>query len=109
MTRSILPNRRPAVTFAFHHQQFKYHVTCGYAPNGHLAEIFINSSKQDSAMDASAKDAAILTSLALQYGAPIPTIQAAMLRDNNGVATTAIGATVDEIVKRGMICLGSAI
>jgi len=44
--------------------------------------VFLDASKPGSAMQAMARDAAVLASLALQYGVPLETIRAALTRDD---------------------------
>ena len=47
--------------------------------------------------DANARDAAVAASLALQFGCPLETLQRAVLRDENGNASTPLGAAIDLI------------
>ena len=50
-----------------------------------------------SATEAIARDAAILVSIALQYGAALETIRAALTKDHDGSPATAIGAALDKL------------
>lgn len=50
--------------------------------------------------DACARDAAILASIALQYGVPLDVLRKALLRDQRGNASTPIGTALDLIAER---------
>jgi hypothetical protein len=95
--RDRLPNRRPAETFAFERDRSRYEMTVGYYPDGRVGEIFLNADRADSLLDVLTSDAAILASLALQYGCPLDAITHALKRDARGVAASPIGAALDLI------------
>lgn len=95
MTRERLPNRRAAETFDVSANGVRYRVTIGRFADGRLAEIFISNSKQGSHSDTNARDAAVLCSLALQYGAPLDTIRKALMRDAQGRASGVLGVALD--------------
>jgi hypothetical protein len=65
--------------------------------DGSLAEIFISNHKAGSHADTAAKDAAVVCSIALQYGAPVDVIRKALLRDPRGVASGPLGVALDMI------------
>jgi ribonucleoside-diphosphate reductase alpha chain len=72
----------------------------GRLPDGRLAEIFLNvSAKIGTALDAVARDAAVIASLALQHGVPVGTIQRALARNDNGTASGALGGLLDLLAK----------
>ena len=95
--RNRLRNRRPAMTLAFERDGSKYQMTVGYFPDGSIGEVFLNADRADSLLDVLTSDAAILTSLALQYGAPLDEIRHALKRDVRGQAASPIGAALDKI------------
>jgi hypothetical protein len=95
MTRRRLENRRGATVFAFEHASQRYRAHVGFFPDGKLAELFIDASKPDSAIDALAADAAILISLLLQHGATLSEIGHALRRTSNGTAASLIGTAID--------------
>jgi hypothetical protein len=95
--RNRLPNRRPAETIAFERDGSHYQMTVGYFPDGAVGEIFLNHDRSDSLLDVLAHDAAILASLALQFGCPLETIRHAIKRDRGGTAASPIGAALDLI------------
>jgi hypothetical protein len=96
-TRNRLPSRRPAETIAFERDNLKYHMTTGFYSDGHIGEVFLNAEHANSLLDVLAHDAAILVSLALQFGCPLETIRRALKRDGQGIAASPIGAALDLI------------
>jgi hypothetical protein len=97
--RDRLPNRRAAVTFAFEHDGSNYQATVGYFPDGRIGELFLNHDRGESLLDVLTHDAAILASLALQWGCPLDDIRHALKRDVRGVAASPIGAALDRITQ----------
>lgn len=95
--RDRLPNRRPAETIAFDRDGSKFQLTIGYFPDGRVGEVFLNADRGDSLLDVLTSDAAILASLALQYGCPLTDIVHALKRDIRGEAASPIGAALDRI------------
>jgi hypothetical protein len=95
--RARLPNRRLAETFEIRVGTLRYTVSIGRFVDGRLAEIFISNGKAGSDSDANARDAAIITSIALQYGVPLEVIRHALLRDPRGNASTPLGCALDVI------------
>jgi hypothetical protein len=96
--RNRLPNRRSAVTTAFERDGARFEMTAGFYPDGRLGEIFLNADRANSPLDFLMSDAAILASLALQYGAPLDEIRHALKRDVRGEATSPIGTALDKIL-----------
>ena len=92
-----LPNRRPAEHFSFRCNELAYTASVGPFPYGRLAEIFVSNSKAGSHSDAAAKDAAVVCSIALQFGVPVDVIRHALLRDLHGIASSPLGAALDLI------------
>lgn len=70
----------------------------GRYPDGRVGELFLNNHKSNSASDASARDAAIVCSLALQNSVPLEPIQHALLRDAQGRPSTPIGTAIDLVI-----------
>jgi hypothetical protein len=95
--RNRLPNRRLSCTMPLVHAGQSYSLSVSRYHDGRPAEIFLSSNKPGSPIEAIARDAAVLASIALQFGAPIETIAAALTRDHDGSAATAIGAAIDKI------------
>jgi hypothetical protein len=92
--RNRLPNRRDAETIAFELDGSIFHLTVGYFPNGSVGEIFLNHDHSDSTLDVLASDAAILASLALQFGCPLDVIKHALKRASRG---SPIAAAMDQL------------
>ncbi len=95
--RNRLPNRRASQNIAFERDNLKYQMTVGLYPDGRAGEIFLNAEHSNSLLDALAHDAAILASLALQFGCPLDTIRHALKRDAQGIAASPIGEALDRI------------
>jgi hypothetical protein len=95
MTRAVLPNRRRSENFDFEHDGCRFTTTVGYAPDGDVAEVFLNSSKLGSDRDSSARDAAISISLALQHGTPLDILRGAVTRNADGSPASPIGRLLD--------------
>jgi len=79
-SRERLLNRRASTTFSFKHNDVAFTATTSRYSDGRLAEIFIDSNKAGSDLDAVARDAAVVCSIALQYGAPAEVIRTAATR-----------------------------
>jgi hypothetical protein len=96
MSRAVLPNRRPAYTFDFEHGGQHFTASLGlYDRDGPIGEIFLNARKRDTTSDAIMRDAAILASFALQYGATLDALRKAMTRDSAGSPSSPIGKLLD--------------
>lgn len=106
MRREALAERRRCETFNFAFQGEKYIVTIGYYPDGRVGEVFINrvmdrtSAKIGMLLDGVCRDSAILLSLALQHGCEMETITGAVTRDEDGGASTIVGAILDHLRPR---------
>jgi hypothetical protein len=97
--RQRLANRRASETFAFECNGLRYLATVSRFDDGRLAEIFLNNCKAGSHSDAAAKDAAVVCSIALQYGVPVDVIRRALLRDSHGRASSPLGCALDAIAE----------
>jgi hypothetical protein len=95
--RERLPNRRQSETFDFECAGLRYTCTIGRFRDGRIAEIFLSNQKSNSAADTAARDAAIVASIALQFGANVETIRRALCRDSRGHASGPLGAALDEL------------
>jgi hypothetical protein len=103
MPRERLPNRRPSETFSFLCNDLKYLATVSRFADGRLAEIFIGNAKAGSHSDSAAKDAAVVCSIALQFGVPLEVMRRALLRDPRGVASSPLGIALDRIAGEVLI------
>lgn len=101
--RSVLPPRRHAETFDFEMpldrggKPLRFTATLGRHPSGELGEVFLNCTKLGTAADASACDAAIAVSLAIQHGTPVCVLRGAMKRNEDGKPSSPIGMLLDQI------------
>jgi ribonucleoside-diphosphate reductase alpha chain len=95
--RKRLTNRRFSETFKFEAGGLSYTATTSQFPDGRLAELFLSNNKSNSQADTNARDAAIVLSFALQYGADLETIRQALCRDSHGRASGPLGTALDLI------------
>jgi hypothetical protein len=95
MMRERLPNRRRAELLDFAHNGLRYTASVGRFRDGRIAEIFVAPNKAGSAAADAARDAAIVTSIAPQFGCPIRTLRHALTRASDGRASGPIGMVLD--------------
>lgn len=100
MTRRLLPVRRRSETFdmAFGGLIRPHTVTVSFYADGAPGEVFISGGKSGEAVEAIARDGAILLSMCLQHGVPLDTIKHALTRDSQNAPTSIVGAVVDQLV-----------
>ncbi|HEY8162616.1 MAG TPA: hypothetical protein VIF34_10170 [Methylocystis sp.] len=98
MARTRLPNRRESETIGFEFRGAPYAVTFSRFEDGSLGEIFSDcQAKGATPLDCDAKDVAVALSLALQHGAPVEAIRAALTRETDGRPVGVAGAVLDPI------------
>jgi hypothetical protein len=95
--RNRLPNRRPAESFEIEVEGLRYTATVGRFPDGTIGELFLNQ-RSNSSADVTARDSAIVLSIALQHGADLETIRQALCRDSQGRASGPLGVALDIIM-----------
>jgi hypothetical protein len=95
--RTPLPNRRLNQTQKINRDGISITITTGFKPDGRIGEVFLNADRADSMLDVLMSDAAIICSIALQFGVPLETITHAVKRDKFGLASSPIGAALDRI------------
>lgn len=78
--REPLPDRRAQETVTFEFRGLSYDLSIGRFPDGRLAEVFVACAKSTSPSAADARDAAILISVACQYGASPEALRNAVTR-----------------------------
>ena len=64
-------------------------------------EIFLVNHKAGSQAGIMASDAAVVASIALQYGVPIEVIRKALMRDSRGNASGPLGVVLDRLADEG--------
>jgi hypothetical protein len=102
VTRERLPNRRAALIVGFTHitpagQAFDFTAHVGFYPDGRPGEVFVDAEHLSSQTDVEAHDAAIVLSFALQHGASLGKISAALLRGEHGEPHGVMGSLADAI------------
>jgi hypothetical protein len=96
--RQKLRDRRLHWLFRFECDGQCYTGGIGRFDDDRIAEIFINGSKVGTAAETNAQDAALVASLALQYGCPIETIRHALARPGGGAGPLA--TLLDEVERQ---------
>jgi hypothetical protein len=95
--RRRLPNRRASESFEIESQGLRFTATISRFADGSLAEIFLQNHKAGSLASINAQDAAVLASIALQYGVPLEVISKALMRDAHGRASGPLATALDAI------------
>lgn len=98
--RRRLPNRRASETFEIESQGLRFTATISLYSDGALAEIFLQNHKAGSMAGINACDAAVVCSLALQYGVPLDVISKSLMRDAHGRASGPLATALDLISKQ---------
>jgi hypothetical protein len=95
--RERLPNRRRSETFELESQGLTFTATFSRFAAGRIGEVFLQNHKAGSMAGINAQDAAVVASIALQYGVPLDVIRKALMRDADGKASGPLGAALDII------------
>lgn len=96
MESLTLPNRRLCRRYKFHHNGFRYFGTIGVNPDTlQPCEVFLQAAKSGTEVEAVARDAAVLASIALQHGATIPKLRSAMTELEGGVPAGPVARLFD--------------
>src|SRR5262249_46607356 len=96
--RRRLPNRRRSESFEIEHAGLRYTVSFSRFDDSTIGEIFVSNHKHGNASDIAGRDAGIILSFALQYGAPVEDIARALSRNSDGSASGVIAAALDQIL-----------
>lgn len=94
--RTPIPNRRQSEVLSFVHSGITYTGSVSYREDtGAACEVFLDGGKAGTAVQSVARDSAVAVSLALQYGAPVSVIRAALTRNEDGSPSGPLGAMLD--------------
>jgi hypothetical protein len=93
--RVRLPNRRASEQIAFECGGFTFIATVSRFLDGRIAEIFLTNGKCGSDSDVSARDTAVVASIAFQHGVPLDVIRKALMRDSQGRPSGPLGVVLD--------------
>jgi hypothetical protein len=102
--RRVLPQRRAAETFNMRFWNQLFTVTIGFYADGTPGEVFIDGGKTGQDIQSTARDAAVVLSLALQHGTPIETIRRAVTRGASEAPASILGAIVDALLAAAGAC-----
>jgi hypothetical protein len=89
--RERLPDRRRSVTFDVEHNGIQFRGSVSLFDDGRPGEVFLNCVRSSSTLDHLVSDLAIVASIALQYGAPLPTLRHAIGNGLLGVLLDKVG------------------
>jgi hypothetical protein len=98
--RRRLPNRRRSLSFDIESQGLLFTATVSRFNDGEIAEIFLQNHKAGSMAGINAQDAAVVCSIALQYGVPLDVIRKALMRDAQGGPSGPLATALDAIAER---------
>jgi len=69
----------------------------GYYDDGRPGEVFVDGAKAGSDAEVNAKDAAVVISIALQYGVPVDILRHSVSRDASGTPQGVVGMVLDKL------------
>ena len=95
--RRTLPQRHASETFDLRFWGQNFTITVGRYPDGTVGEVFIDGGKTGQDIQSTARDAALVLSLAMQHGVTIETIRHAVTRNGAGEAASILGAIADRL------------
>ena len=95
--RQRLPNRRLSETFELESQGLRFTATFSQFSDDSLAEVFLQNHKAGSMAGINAQDAAVVCSIALQYGVPLDVIKRALMRNADGSGSGPLAVALDHI------------
>ena len=93
--RERLPNRRRSEIRDFVFAGNNFSVGVSRFDDGRVAGIFIASERPGSPIEAVARASAVAVSFALQHGADLAHLRAALTRDHDDGPASPLGATLD--------------
>jgi hypothetical protein len=100
LERAELPNRRAGENFEFLHGGLRF-VVSTRGDHSALSEVFVNCSKIDSSADLLVRDAAVIISIAIQYGVSLRELAHALGRNEDGTPSSPIGKLLDILTDEG--------
>jgi hypothetical protein len=101
MTRERLPNRRPSELVDIGFGPRRLTIALSRFEDGRPAEVFADiDAKSGTELASIVRDAAVLTSIALQHGAPLAALAGAVTREEDGESpASVIGALLDAVAR----------
>lgn len=80
-------------------QTFRFLMSVGLFKDGSVAEAFLETHKAATDLQALASDAAIVFSVARQYGTPLQALREGMSRNSDGSPQSLLGALIDQAAR----------
>jgi hypothetical protein len=78
-----------------------FRATVGKYPDGRIGELFLSNHRVNSMAGIMASDAAVVASIALQWGVPLDVIRHALMRDGRGKPSGPLGVVLDQLAEEG--------
>ena len=95
--RKTPPPRRVHEVIEFRHDGQRYRGSVSYVDDKPI-EVFLEGGKNGSPLQAMARDCAVATSLALQYGVPFELLRQTLTRNEAGAPVGPLGAFLDQVI-----------
>ena len=100
MSRTRLPNRRAAETINYYVRGQRLTANVGFYPDGRIGELFVvDAGKSGADLNVAMLEVGVAVSIALQHGATVDELRAALPRTEDGKAEGAIGQLLDLLAK----------
>lgn len=97
--REKLPDRRDGDLFTFDFGQVQYTAQWSQYEDGRVAEMFMNAGKEGSSVDVTARECAVIISIAVQRGVPIEELFAALPKLPDGAPAGPVGMAILEAME----------
>jgi hypothetical protein len=97
MSREKMPNRRASENLKLALEGVSYQCSYSRFPDGRLAEVFIHAGKVGSSINIMARDLAVVTSLALQYGVTLAELRSSLEQELDGTQRGPLGMLLAQI------------
>jgi hypothetical protein len=105
--RKRLPHRRESEVIRFDFEGQRFFGSASRFPDDTIAELFLDAGRPGSSIQSMARDAAVITSIALQHGVQLEVLRKAITRLDDGSAAGPLGQLLD-LVDTGLININYA-
>ena len=99
VTRQRLPNRRGHELPNVEHDGIRYTAGVGGFADGGVGEIFLNTAKRGTALDANAHAAAVAASPLVQHRCPVDTLRQGVTRNSDGSGSGPLARALDLLME----------
>jgi len=99
MTRRRPPDRRDGELVTFDHDGVRYTAQFSRDDGGKISELFLNGAKEGTTANIVARECAVILSIAVQCGAPLETLYAALPKLHDGSPAGPVGRALSLIAE----------